>query len=80
MMGESKKGKKWTGNVLLRCHGSICDACPQGRPRVARSSEARMKKLAEQIAKKAEENMWIGQMVVAESIGELDRLIRSCAT
>ena len=36
--------------------------------------------LAEQNAKKAEENMWIGQMVVAESIRELDRLIRSRAT
>ena len=36
--------------------------------------------LAERNAEKAEENTWIGQMVAAESIGELDGLIRSCAT
>ena len=36
--------------------------------------------LAEQNTEKAEENTWIGQMVTAESIGELDRLIRSHAT
>ena len=36
--------------------------------------------LAERNAEKAEENTWIGQMVAAKSIGELDRLIRSCAT
>ena len=35
--------------------------------------------LAEQNAEKAEENTWIGWMVVAESIGELDGLIRSHA-
>ena len=35
--------------------------------------------LAEQNAKKAEENMWIGQMVAAKSIGELDGLIKSHA-
>ena len=35
--------------------------------------------LAERNAKKAKENTWIGQMVVAESIGELDGLIRSHA-
>ena len=35
--------------------------------------------LAEQNAEKAEENTWIGQMVAAESIGELDGLIRSRA-
>ena len=35
--------------------------------------------LAEQNAEKAEENTWIGRMVVAESIGELDGLIRSHA-
>ena len=35
--------------------------------------------LAEQNAEKAEENTWIGQMVAAESIGGLDRLIRSRA-
>jgi hypothetical protein len=35
--------------------------------------------LAENNAKKAEENTWIGQMVAAKSIGELDGLIRSCA-
>ena len=35
--------------------------------------------LAKQNAEKAEENMWIGWMVVAESIEELDRLIRSLA-
>ena len=35
--------------------------------------------LAKQNAEKAEENMWIGWMVVAESIEELDRLIRSRA-
>ena len=35
--------------------------------------------LAERNAKKAEEKTWIGQMVAAESIGELDRLIKSCA-
>ena len=36
--------------------------------------------LAEKNAKKAKENMWIGWMVMAESIGELDGLIRSHAT
>ena len=36
--------------------------------------------LAEKNAEKAKENTWIGQMVAAESIGELDGLIRSCAT
>ena len=35
--------------------------------------------LVERNAKKAEEKMWIGRMVVAESIGELDGLIRSRA-
>ena len=35
--------------------------------------------LAERNAKKAEENTWIGRMVVAESIGELDGLIKSRA-
>ena len=35
--------------------------------------------LAKQNAEKAEENMWIGWMVVAESIEELDGLIRSRA-
>ena len=35
--------------------------------------------LAEKIAKKAKENMWIGQMVSAKSIGDLDGLIRSRA-
>ena len=35
--------------------------------------------LAEKNAKKAEENTWIGRMVAAESIGELDGLLRSCA-
>ena len=35
--------------------------------------------LAEKNAKKAEENTWIGQMVAAESIEELDGLIKSCA-
>ena len=35
--------------------------------------------LAKQKAEKAEENMWLGQMVVAESIGELDGLIKSRA-
>ena len=34
--------------------------------------------LAEKNAEKAEENMWIGRMVAAESIGELDGLIKSC--
>ena len=36
--------------------------------------------LAEQNAEKAEEKTWIGWMVAAESIRELDGLIRSCAT
>ena len=36
--------------------------------------------LAEKNAKKAEENTWIGRMVAAESIGELDGLIKSRAT
>ena len=36
--------------------------------------------LAEGNAKKAEENTWIGRMVAAKSIGELDGLIRSHAT
>ena len=35
--------------------------------------------LAERNTEKAEENMWIGRMVAAESIGELDGLIRSRA-
>ena len=35
--------------------------------------------LAERNAKKAEENTWIGWMVAAESIGELDGLIKSHA-
>ena len=35
--------------------------------------------LAERNAEKAKENMWIGQMVAAENIGELDRLIKSRA-
>ena len=35
--------------------------------------------LAEENAKKAEENTWIGQMVAAESLGELDGLIKSRA-
>ena len=35
--------------------------------------------LAERNAEKAEENTWIGRMVAAESIGELDGLIKSCA-
>ena len=35
--------------------------------------------LAERNAEKAEENMWIGRMVAAESIGELDGLIKSHA-
>ena len=36
--------------------------------------------LAEKNAEKAEENTWIGQMVAAENIGELDGLIKSRAT
>ena len=35
--------------------------------------------LAERDAEKAEENTWIGRMVAAESIGELDGLIKSRA-
>ena len=35
--------------------------------------------LAERNAEKAEENTWIGRMVAAERIGELDGLIRSRA-
>ena len=35
--------------------------------------------LAERNAKKAEENTWIGRMVAAESIEELDGLIKSRA-
>ena len=35
--------------------------------------------LVERNAEKAEENTWIGQMVAAESIGELDGLIKSRA-
>ena len=35
--------------------------------------------LAERNAEKAEENTWIGWMVVAESIGELNGLIKSRA-
>ena len=33
--------------------------------------------LAEKIAEKAEENMWIGRMVAAESLGELEALVKS---
>ena len=36
--------------------------------------------LASRNAGEAEENMWIGRMVVAKSIQELDGHIRSCAT
>ena len=36
--------------------------------------------LAERNAKKAKEDMWIGWMVAAESLGELDGLIKSHAT
>jgi hypothetical protein len=36
--------------------------------------------LAERNAKKAEENTWIGQMVVAESLGELGALVKSCGS
>ena len=36
--------------------------------------------LAEENTKKAEENTWIGQMVAAKSLGELDGLIKSRAT
>ena len=36
--------------------------------------------LAERNAEKAEENMWISRMVAAESIGELNGLIKSRAT
>ena len=35
--------------------------------------------LAERNTEKAEENTWIGRMVAAESIGELDGLIKSRA-
>ena len=35
--------------------------------------------LAERNTKKAKENTWIGRMVAAESIGELDGLIKSRA-
>ena len=35
--------------------------------------------LAERNAEKAEENTWIGRMVAAESLGELDGLIKSRA-
>ena len=35
--------------------------------------------LAARSTKEAKENTWIGQMVAAESIQELDRLIKSCA-
>ena len=35
--------------------------------------------LAERNAEKAKENTWIGRMVAAESIGELDGLIKSRA-
>ena len=35
--------------------------------------------LAERNAEKAEEKTWIGQMVAAESIGDLEGLIRSRA-
>ena len=33
--------------------------------------------LAEKNAEKAEENMWIGRMVAAESLGELEVLVKS---
>ena len=35
--------------------------------------------LAERNAEKAEENTWIGRMVAAEGIGEMDGLIKSRA-
>ena len=34
--------------------------------------------LAERNAEKAEENMWIGQMIAAKSINDMKALIKSC--
>ena len=36
--------------------------------------------LAEQNAKKAEENMWIGQMVAAENLNDMKVLVKSCGS
>ena len=36
--------------------------------------------LAEKIAEKAEENTWIGRMIVAKSLGELEVLVKSCGS
>ena len=35
----------WKNNVLEGCHGSARDACPQGRPRVARPSDTSAKNI-----------------------------------
>ena len=36
--------------------------------------------LAEQNAEKAEENMWIGWMVVAENLNDMKVLVKSCGS
>ena len=36
--------------------------------------------LAEKKAEEAEENMWIGWMVVAESLEEMKKLVKSCGS
>ena len=65
--------------LYQRCHGSVCDAYPQGRPGLQDLQKWVRRILAEQNAEKAKENTWIGWMVVAESIEELDGLIKSRA-
>ena len=46
-MGLACKMVAVTKHVQLEeCHGSICDACLQGRPRVAGSSKARTKNIS----------------------------------
>ena len=41
---ELEEEERWIAHHC-RCHGSICDTYPQGRPRVARPSEARTKNI-----------------------------------
>ena len=35
----------WVEAAVRQCHGSVRDACPQGRPRVARPSKVRTKNI-----------------------------------
>ena len=64
--------------ILLVTVLAVTLACKVG-PELQDLQKRARRILAERNAEKAEENTWIGQMVVAESIGELDGLIKSRA-